>query len=165
MVENVDKEVENVDKEMALVESLRGKFGDGIKEQEVKPKRIKISTSREMIKDVARAVKDLGFEQVIAAGGTDYPKDNIYSLVYYAISVSKEELRPIMFAIMITLPKDDASTPTLIDVWKSAEYHEQETFENLGIIFEGHPRMEKLLLPEDWDDIPPLRKDFVLPGR
>ena len=35
MVENVDKEVENVDKEMALVESLRGKFGDGIKEQEV----------------------------------------------------------------------------------------------------------------------------------
>jgi NADH-quinone oxidoreductase subunit C len=35
----------------------------------------------------------------------------------------------------------------------------------LGIIFEGHPRMERLLLPEDWNDIPPLRKEFKLPSR
>ena len=40
-----------------------------------------------------------------------------------------------------------------------------ETFENFGITFLNHPRMERLLLPEDWDDIPPLRKDFSLPGR
>ena len=55
--------------------------------------------------------------------------------------------------------------PSLTDVWAAAEYHEREAFEMLGIVFEGHPDLRRLLLPEDWNDIPPLRKDYVSPGR
>ena len=48
---------------------------------------------------------------------------------------------------MTTIPKDKPEIETLIDIWPSAEFHEQETFENFGITFINHPRMEKLLLP------------------
>ena len=55
--------------------------------------------------------------------------------------------------------------PSLINIFRSVEYHERETFEMLGVFFEGHPRNDRFLLPEDWADIPPLRKEFRIKGR
>ena len=70
-----------------------------------------------------------------------------------------------VFAFALKLPRDNPRTPTLISVYRGVEYHERETFEMLGVILVGHPRLERLLLPEDWADIPPLRKDFSIKGR
>src|SRR3972149_1784651 len=115
--------------------------------------------------DGAKAVKGLGFDQVMSAGGTDFPKEDVFALDYHLISVDNEDLKKIIFDLSTKIPRKEPKISSLISVWPSAEYHEQETFEMLGIMFEGHPRMERLLLPEDWDDIPPLRKEFQLPGR
>ena len=71
----------------------------------------------------------------------------------------------IFFLLLHRTIRDDARLPTLINVYKSVEYHERETFEMLGVYFEGHPRNERFLLPEDWADIPPLRKEFRIKGR
>ena len=136
-----------------------------IKTEYVITNRIKVSTSQDNFKNLAIAVKDLGFEQVISQGGTDYPDNNVFRLEYHLICVSKKKLRRIMFSIMTEISKDKPEIDTLIEIFPSAEFHEQETYENFGITFIGHPRKERLLLPEDWDDIPPLRKDYILPGR
>jgi len=53
----------------------------------------------------------------------------------------------------------------LINIFPSVEYHERETYEMLGVFFLGHPRNERFILPEDWADMPPLRKDFRIKGR
>tara|TARA_B100001013_G_scaffold338954_1_gene260423 strand:- start:4869 stop:5348 length:480 start_codon:yes stop_codon:yes gene_type:complete len=151
--------------ETALIESLKKKFNTTIKEEYVKPNRIKFSTTSDNFRNLAQAVKELGFDQVISQGGTDYPDNNEFRVEYHIICVSIKKFRSIIFSLMTTIPKDKPEIETLIDIWPSAEFHEQETFENFGITFINHPRMEKLLLPEDWDDIPPLRKDFHLPGR
>ncbi|MBH58894.1 MAG: NADH-quinone oxidoreductase subunit C [Thaumarchaeota archaeon] len=155
----------NLDTENQLVKSLTDKFKTKIKTEYVKHNRIKISTSQDNLKSLASSVKELGFEQVISQGGTDYPDNNVFRIEYHIICVSKKKLRSIMFSIMTEISKDNPEIETLIDIFPSAEFHEQETYENFGITFIGHPRMERLLLPEDWDDIPPLRKDYVLPGR
>ncbi|MEM3168570.1 MAG: NADH-quinone oxidoreductase subunit C, partial [Nitrososphaerota archaeon] len=63
------------------------------------------------------------------------------------------------------LPRDEPEMPSLTQVWRSAEYHERETFEMLGVRFVGHPDLRRLLLPEWYSDIPPLRKDFKPAGR
>ena len=63
------------------------------------------------------------------------------------------------------MERESPKVPSLTDVWTGADYHERETFEMLGIVFEGHPDLRRLLLPEDWNDIPPLRKDYSNPGR
>jgi len=155
--------------EKRILESLKSKFGESILEDgwegALAPKRIKTFASREKIVEVAQAIKELGFDQVISQGGTDYPKDDIFKVNYHLIAVDNEELKPIILSLATKLPRNDPKMSTLTNVWRSAEFHEQETFENFGIFFEGHPRMERLLLPEDWDDIPPLRKEFTLPGR
>ena len=53
----------------------------------------------------------------------------------------------------------------LRDMFYSVEFHEREVFEMLGVYFEGHPDNRRLLLPEDWADLPPLRKDFCNKGK
>ena len=154
-----------LDTENQLVTSLTDQFKNKIKTEYVMTNRIKVSTSQDNFKNLAIAVKDLGFEQVISQGGTDYPDNNVFRLEYHLICVSKKKLRRIMFSIMTEISKDKPEIDTLIEIFPSAEFHEQETYENFGITFIGHPRKERLLLPEDWDDIPPLRKDYILPGR
>ena len=154
-----------LDTENQLVTSLTDQFKNKIKTEYVITNRIKVSTSQDNFKNLAIAVKDLGFEQVISQGGTDYPDNNVFRLEYHLICVSKKKLRRIMFSIMTEISKDKPEIDTLIEIFPSAEFHEQETYENFGITFIGHPRKEILLLPEDWDDIPPLRKDYILPGR
>jgi len=156
---------QSIEKEELLLSSIKDKFGDKVRELYVNPKRIKILVDRENILNVATFVRDLGFNQVISAGGTDFPKEDSFVVDYHMISVDHEDLKKIIFNLSTKFPKNEPKTPTLMEVWPSAEYHEQETFEMLGIIFEGHPRMERLLLPEDWNDIPPLRKEFKLPSR
>jgi len=154
-----------LDTENQLVTSLTDQFKNKIKTEYVITNRIKVSTSQDNFKNLAIAVKNLGFEQVISQGGTDYPDNNVFRLEYHLICVSKKKLRRIMFSIMTEISKDKPEIDTLIEIFPSAEFHEQETYENFGITFIGHPRKERLLLPEDWDDIPPLRKDYILPGR
>ena len=55
--------------------------------------------------------------------------------------------------------------PSLIEIFPSVNYHEREAAEMLGIMFQGHPNLTRLFLPEDWDDIPPMLKAYRLPGR
>src|SRR5438128_94093 len=61
--------------------------------------------------------------------------------------------------------RDNPVVPSLVEVWTGAEYQERETYEMLGVNFQGHPDLRKILLPEDWNDLPPLRKDYNSPGR
>ena len=61
--------------------------------------------------------------------------------------------------------KDATKLPTLRDIFYSVEFHEREVFEMFGVYFTGHPDNRRLLLPEDWADLPPLRKDFAIKGR
>ena len=151
--------------EKDLVDNLKKTLGQKLKVIESTECRIKIETSPENLLEVATSIKKLGFDQVMSNGGTDYPDKNIFKLDYHIISVNVKKLRRTVLQLTTHIPKDNATIKTLITIFPSASYHEQETHENLGIMFEGHPRMERLLLPEDWDDIPPLLKAFKLPGR
>ena len=61
--------------------------------------------------------------------------------------------------VKIRLEEHDARMPTLTGVWPSVAWYERETHELFGIDFEGHPDMRPLLLPDDWQGPPPLRRD------
>jgi NADH-quinone oxidoreductase subunit C len=62
------------------------------------------------------------------------------------------------------VPRADPRLPTAVGVYRGADWHERETFEMFGVIFEGHPNLTPLLLPEGFEGHP-LRKDFVLAAR
>ena len=152
--------------EKGLVEQIRGNFGDLVKIVFIRPLRIKLLVEPQDIVRVASFLRDsMGFDHAESVGGTDYPKDNQIEVIYHLGSYTREELAAHILWLTTRTDRDDARLPTLINVYKSVEYHERECYEMLGVYFEGHPRNERFLLPEDWADIPPLRKDFRIKGR
>ncbi|HZE77683.1 MAG TPA: NADH-quinone oxidoreductase subunit C [Nitrososphaeraceae archaeon] len=153
--------------EKELISKLTSRFGDNkIKVIYARPFRIKIGVSTSDIIEVAAFIREaLSFDHAEAVTGTDYPKDNQIELLYHLGSYSRDDLAGHILSLSTRVNRNDARSPTLINVFKSVEFHERETFEMLGVYFEGHPRNERFLLPEDWADIPPLRKDFRIKGR
>ena len=160
------KEPEAPPFEKGLVEEIKKKFGESIKVVFIKPLRIKIQADPGNIVEVATFLRDsMGFDHAESVSGTDYPKVSQIEVVYHLGSYTREDLAAHIISLSARTDRDDARLPTLINVYKSVEYHERETFEMLGVYFEGHPRNDRFMLPEDWADIPPLRKDFWIKGR
>ncbi len=152
--------------EKGLVEEIKNKFGNAVEVLFIKPLRIKIKVDPQDIVGVASFLRDnIGFDHAESVAGTDYPKDNQIEVIYHLGSYSREDLAAHILWLTTRTGRDDARLPTLINVYKSVEYHERECYEMLGVYFEGHPRNERFLLPEDWADIPPLRRDFRIKGR
>jgi NADH-quinone oxidoreductase subunit C len=65
--------------------------------------------------------------------------------------------------LKVLLNEDDVHVPTVTGVWRTANWHERETYDLLGVIFDGHPDLRRILLPDDWQGHA-LRKDFPLRG-
>lgn len=61
--------------------------------------------------------------------------------------------------VRVQVPEGDASLPTLFDLWPGTEALEREVYDMFGIVFDGHPDLTRILMPEDWDGHP-LRKDY-----
>ena len=152
--------------EKGLMTQLSSQFGDKVKASYIRPLRIKIYVDPANIVEVASFLRDsMGFDHAESVAGIDYPKDNQIEVAYHLGSYSRMDLGAHILLLATRTNRDDARLPTLINIYKSVEYHERETFEMLGVYFEGHPRNERFLLPEDWADIPPLRRDFRIKGR
>jgi NADH-quinone oxidoreductase subunit C len=65
--------------------------------------------------------------------------------------------------LKVLLSEDDPKVPTVTDLWRTADWHERETFDMFGVIFDGHPDLRRILMPSDFDGFA-LRKDFPLRG-
>jgi NADH-quinone oxidoreductase subunit C len=160
--------------EKSISDKIVEKFGDKVEVGFVKEDRIRINVGRENVHDVAEFIRDgLNYDHVESVSGVDYPQDNEIEVVYHIGSYSDSSLARQILVLATRaqretnpIPGNDATKlPTLRDVFYSVEFHEREVFEMLGVFFEGHPDNRRLLLPEDWADLPPLRKDFAIKGR
>ncbi len=160
--------------EKGLSDKIVEKFGDKVEVAFVKEDRVRINTSRENVHDVAEFIRDgLNFDHVESVSGVDFPQDKEIEVVYHIGSYSDSSLSRQILVLATRaqreenpIPGNDATKlPTLRDIFYSVEFHEREIFEMFGVYFEGHPDNRRLLLPEDWADLPPLRKDFATKGR
>lgn len=160
--------------EKSLADKISSKFTDKITVDYVRSDRIRVTAKRENIVDVAKFIRDeLKYDHAESVSGVDYPDSNEIEVVYHLGSYSDEKLGRQILTLATRVPREDipnpgsdkTRTPSLRDVFYSVEFHERECFEMFGVYFEGHPDMRRLLLPEDWADIPPFRKDFKIKGR
>jgi len=136
-----------------------------VKVEWMKERRLKVVTTPTRIREVGLFSRDtLGFDHISTVSGVDWIAKNELEVEYF-VGSSTPGLEDFILAVSERVPRDNPVVPTLIDVWRGAEYHERETHEMFGINFQGHPNQSHILLPEDWNDLPPLRKDYVSPGR
>jgi NADH-quinone oxidoreductase subunit C len=89
----------------------------------------------------------------------DYPKENKITVVSHLWSYKN------CFQLTIKVDADrlNPSVPTLVPVWNSANWFEREVFDLYGVIFEGHPNLRRIMMPDDYTKFP-LRKDFADDG-
>jgi NADH-quinone oxidoreductase subunit C len=108
--------------------------------------------------ETCRALRDtpsLGFTALIEITAADYlPKDPRFEVVYHLLSIPNRARLRVKVRVGA-----DASLPTVQGVWKGAGWPEREVWDMFGIIFDGHPDLRRLLMPEDWDGHP-ARKDY-----
>jgi len=101
---------------------------------------------------------ELEFALLSCITGVDYlPRDPRFEVVYHLLSVSKNG----RFVLKVRLSEQDPRVATVSGVWPTANWHERETYDFYGIVFEGHPDLTRILLPEAWEGWP-LRKDSPL---
>lgn len=82
-----------------------------------------------------------------------------FEVNYHLFSTTKHH----RLRLKVLLNEDNAHVPTATGVWRTANWHERETFDLFGIVFDGHPDLRRILLPDDWQGHA-LRKDFPLRG-
>ena len=169
-----EKPVELPAFEKSISDKIVEKFGDKVEVAFVKEDRVRINVSRENVHDVAEFIRDgLNYDHVESVSGVDYPQDKEIEVVYHIGSYTDPSLAKQILVLATRaqreenpIPGNDATKlPTLRDIFYSVEFHEREIFEMLGVYFTDHPDNRRLLLPEDWADLPPLRKDFAIKGR
>lgn len=168
------KEIELPKFEKGIADKIVEKFGTRIKVAFVKPDRVRINVGRDDVKEVAEFVRDvLNFDHAESVSGVDYPLDKEIEVVYHLGSYTDDSLSRQILVLATRaqreenpIPGNDATKlPSLREIFYSVEFHEREIFEMFGVYFQGHPDNRRLLLPEDWADLPPLRKDFAIKGR
>jgi NADH:ubiquinone oxidoreductase subunit C len=160
--------------EKSISDKIASKFGSKVNVNYVRSSRIRISTKKEDILAVAFFIRDeLGYDHAESVAGVDYPDSKEIEVVYHLGSYTDEKLATQVLTLATRVPREEIPNPgkdstrmtSLREVFYSVEFHERECFEMFGVYFEGHPDNRRLLLPEDWADIPPFRKDFKIKGR
>ena len=143
------------------IEKLKAQFGAEIGEQPEFRGECGVVVLRAKILDVCRFLKsDCGFDMLTDLTGVDNlgaePRFEVHYLVYSI--ARREHLR-----LVTSAPADEAVVDSVVSVWSTADWHEREAFDLLGITFRGHPNLKRIIM---WEGYPhfPLRKDFPVAG-
>jgi NADH-quinone oxidoreductase subunit C len=123
---------------------------------------VTIIVPREAIFDACSFLKDgNGFDMLAdLCGGDRGPEEDPRFEVNYHLFSTKHHNR---LRLKVLLSEDDPHVATVTTLWKTADWHERETFDLFGVIFDGHPDLRRILLPSDFDGHA-LRKDYPLRG-
>ena len=112
----------------------------------------------ERLVDTCRALRDaepLRFTTIIEITAADYiPRQPRFEVVYHLLSISRRA--HVRLKVRVA---DGATLPTVQTIWKGAGWPEREVWDMFGIVFDGHPDLRRLLMPEDWEGHP-ARKDY-----
>jgi NADH-quinone oxidoreductase subunit C len=137
-------------------------FADAIERVVVDRGELTLHIKRERLVEVAFILRDrLKFENCLGVSGVHYPEDANRELhaVYPLLSMTNNQ----RIRLEVSVADSDPHIPSLVEVWAGNNWNERETFDMFGIIFDGHPGLTRILMPDDWQGHPQ-RKDYALGG-
>ena len=149
---------EETAEENEIVRKIKHLIGKNVLESEVpRPRRIFILINKKVFtKTIRYLTKKMGFSHVSTITGADVGKE--IEVIYHLNRGGTIEL-----SLKIRVAKDKPVLPTITDLIHGATLYEREVHDILGVIFEGHPDLSPLILPEGWpSDVYPLRKEWTI---
>ncbi len=121
-----------------------------------------IEVDRDFLIPLSTALYAYGFNYLQCQGGYDEGPGARLVSFYHLTKVSDDADQPEEVRVKVGVPRDDARMPSVYWIWKAADWQERETYDMFGIVYEGHPNLKRILMPEDWIGWP-LRKDYISP--
>jgi NADH-quinone oxidoreductase subunit C len=125
---------------------------------------------RDALRDRLVGLRSQGMAMLLDVGAADYPqREPRFDVVYHLLAIPTkvasvaEVGRPRRVRLLVGVPADDTTLPSVTDLWASADWAEREIFDLFGITFTGHPNLRRIQMPDDWEGAP-LRKDYPLRG-
>ncbi|MGQ9866947.1 MAG: NAD(P)H-quinone oxidoreductase subunit J [Pseudanabaenaceae cyanobacterium] len=121
-----------------------------------------VKVARENLLPLAAALYAYGFNYLMCqCGYDDGPGADLVS-VYHLVKLADRAEHPEEIRVKVFLPRQDPRCPSVYWIWPTADWQERETFDMYGIVYEGHPNLKRILMPEDWVGYP-MRKDYITP--
>ena len=142
-----------------VYERIKAKFPDAVQQVVECPGDPYAVVKAESIVAICRWLRDdpeTRFDLLSSLSGTDDTKS--LWVVYHLYSIPKNQRA----VLKVQVDRANPSAPSVVGVWRTADWHEREAYDMYGIVFEGHPDLRRILLPEDWPGYP-LRKDYEFP--
>jgi NADH-quinone oxidoreductase subunit C len=139
-------------------------YGEVITKVVIHRGEITFHVAREHLTTLVRHLRDdalLRFEFCSSVSGVHYPADEGRELhaIYHLQSMTHNR----RIRLEVSVPDADAHIPSVVATYPTADWHERETYDMFGIIFDGHPALTRILMPDDWPGHPQ-RKDYPLGG-
>ena len=100
---------------------------------------------------------ELEFNYLMCISSYDKGDNKTYGVAYNLYSTNRQHYIEVRIEV-----EDGTSIPSVANIWRSADWHEREAYDMIGIVFEGHPNLKRILLSDDWEGHP-LRKNFKEP--
>lgn len=126
---------------------------------------LSVSVQREKIVEVCRFLHDdpeLSFDMITDVCSNDFPNEEPrFEMIYQLYSVGHNR----RIRIKARVPEEDCTIDTVTGIWKGANFLEREVYDMMGIVFNNHPDLRRILMTEDYDEGFPLRKDFPVEGK
>ncbi len=124
-----------------------------------------VTVPRDRLHEVAQFLHDdpaMDFDYIVHVSSVDWPDDDErFEVVYEFYSVRKRQ----RIRLKTRTPESDCIVDSLTDLWKGADFMEREVYDMMGIRFRNHPDLRRILMPDDYTEGYPLRKDFPLRGK
>jgi NADH-quinone oxidoreductase subunit C len=139
-------------------------FGDAIERVVADRGELTFHVRREHLVRVARILRDtpgLAFELCSGVSGVHYPLETgreLHSVCHLVSITHNRRLR-----LEVSVPDADPHLPSLTEVYPTCDWHERETWDFFGIVYDGHPALTRIEMPDDWKGHPQ-RKDYPLGG-
>jgi NADH-quinone oxidoreductase subunit C len=122
-----------------------------------------LEVAPEAVRQVVAYLKDGDeepYERLMALYGCDYlPDEPRFGIHYELLSMARTE----RLKVKTRVGTENASVPTVVDVFPGASFQEREVYDMFGVVFDGHPDMRRILMPEDYEGHPQ-RRDFPIGG-
>jgi NADH-quinone oxidoreductase subunit C len=139
-------------------------FGEAVEQVIIASGQLTLYVSREYLPAVASRLRDdpaLSFEMCLGVSGVHYPAQAGEELraVYHLLSITHNR----RLRVEVTAPDADPHVPSLVGIYPTCDFHERETWDFFGLIFDGHPALTRIEMPDDWRGHPQ-RKDYPLGG-
>lgn len=148
----------------ALVQHLRAAMPEAVLEEHPEAFSPWILVRREALGQMALLLRDdpaLAFNQLMCLSGAHAPGaegDRLWNVLHLYSTRHGHKL-----GLKVVLDAADPACPSVADVWATADWHEREAYDMVGITYTGHPDLRRILCPDDWQGFP-LRKDYVAPA-